>query len=346
MGKILFSIFLITTNISTPYEATKIWGNKIISNKTRKYKNKNLTDLQKHVVFDNGTESPFDNEYWDNKSDGIYVDLLSGKPLFSSIDKFDSGTGWPSFTKPIDSELLQEQTDDSLDMSRVEARSKDSDIHLGHIFNDGPEEHGGMRYCINSASLKFISKEDLKKEGYEKYLNLFETENDGRTAHQKAILSGGCFWGIEELFSKLDGVIDVVSGYTGGNILNPTYEIISSGTSKHAESVEITFDPEKISYEKILKFFFKIHDPTTLNKQGNDIGTQYRSAIFYTDSNQKETAQSLINEANKSGIFPKKLVTKLEKLDKFYKAESYHQDYLTKNPNGYTCHRVREDWTF
>ncbi|MDA9817648.1 bifunctional methionine sulfoxide reductase B/A protein [Flavobacteriaceae bacterium] len=309
-----------------------------------KSNDKNLTDLQKHVIFENGTERAFDNEYWDNKSDGIYVDVVSGKALFSSKDKFDSGTGWPSFTRPIEEEVIKEKSDNSHGMIRIDVRSKYSDIHLGHVFNDGPKDKGGMRYCINSASLKFVPKEDLKKEGYEEYLNIFDDKS--ATQYQKAIIAGGCFWGMEDLFAKLDGVIDVVNGYTGGDVPNPTYEIISSGISNHAESIEITFDSEKISYENILRFFFKIHDPTTLNKQGNDVGTQYRSAIFYKNQEQQEIAKNLIYNANRSGVFPGRIATSLEKLDKFYKAENYHQDYLTKNPGGYTCHRIREDWEF
>ena len=306
--------------------------------------NTNLSELQKYVIFENGTEKAFDNEYWDNKSDGIYVDILSGKPLFSSKDKFNSGTGWPSFTKPIDRLNINEKIDNSYGLSRVEVRSQDSNIHLGHVFKDGPKDEGGMRYCINSASLKFIPKEDMKKSGYEEYLYLFENKKENQ--YQKAILAGGCFWGMEDLFVKLNGVIDVINGYTGGNLENPTYDMISLGITNHAESVEITFDPEKTSYEKILRFFFKIHDPTTLNQQGNDIGTQYRSAIFYLNSQQKKIAQDLIDKANSSGLFPGKIITKLESFDKFYKAEEYHQDYLKKNPKGYSCHRIRKEWEF
>lgn len=309
-----------------------------------KASDKNLTDLQKHVIFEGGTEKAFDNEYWDNKSDGIYVDVISGKPLFSSKNKFDSGSGWPSFTKPIENNIIKEKTDNSYNMTRVEVRSIDSNIHLGHVFNDGPENEGGMRYCINSASLKFIPKEELKKEGYEEYLDIFENKKEDN--YQKAVLAGGCFWGMEDLFAKLDGVIDVVNGYCGGNIANPTYEIISLGISNHAESIEITFDPNKISYEKILRFFFQIHDPTTLNRQGNDIGSQYRSAIFYLNEKQKQIAQDLIDKANKSKLFPGKIVTQLQKFDKFYKAEEYHQNYLENNPGGYSCHVIRKEWEF
>ena len=161
---------------------------------------KNLTELQKNVIFQNGTERAFDNEYWNNKAEGIYVDVLSGKPLFSSKDKFDSGTGWPSFTKPINNNSVTEKTDNSHGMSRTEARSKDSDIHLGHIFSDGPKNQGGTRYCINSASLRFIPKENLKKEGYEEYLKIFDEQKEIK--YQKAIVSGGCFWGMEDLFAK------------------------------------------------------------------------------------------------------------------------------------------------
>ena len=132
-----------------------------------------LTDIQKYVTQHDGTEKPFDNEYWDNKKEGIYVDVISGKPLFSSKDKFDSRTGWPSFTKPIAGEEIVAKEDNSLGMSRVEVRSKEADSHLGHVFNDGPKEKGGKRYCINSASLKFIAKKDLQKEGYGQYVELF-----------------------------------------------------------------------------------------------------------------------------------------------------------------------------
>lgn len=135
-----------------------------------------LSDKQKYVTLHDGTEPPFQNEYWNHKEPGIYVDAISGEPLFSSTDKFDSGTGWPSFTKPIKDDLVQHLQDDSLGMTRTEARGSKSDAHLGHVFNDGPIETGGQRYCINSASLKFIHKDDLEKEGYGEYLHLFDKE--------------------------------------------------------------------------------------------------------------------------------------------------------------------------
>ena len=330
-----------------------------------------LTDLQKYVTQHEGTEKPFTNEYWDNKREGIYVDVVSGEALFSSTDKFDSNTGWPSFTKPIEPKEIITKKDDKLGMTRIEVRSKSANSHLGHVFNDGPREKGGLRYCINSASLRFIPKEDLKKEGYEKYISLFEQKPDKKvkegneakytprnsvlddthpasisSKEEKAILSGGCFWGMEDLFSKLKGVIDVKNGYAGGNVKNPTYNLIKTGLTGHAEAIEVTYDPKKISYEEILRFFFKIHDPTTLNKQGNDIGSQYRSAIFYLNDQQKEVAKNLIKKANDSGVFPGKIVTEVKEAGEFYNAEDYHQDYLEKNPYGYTCHKIRNEWEF
>ncbi|MBU6140912.1 MAG: peptide-methionine (S)-S-oxide reductase MsrA [Proteobacteria bacterium] len=166
------------------------------------------------------------------------------------------------------------------------------------------------------------------------------------TKHQTAILSGGCFWGVQELIDRLEGVVSSRVGYTGGDVENPTYEMISSGLTNHAEAIEITFDPQKISYEELLKFFFTIHDPTTLNRQENDVGTQYRSEIFYLDEVQKETALRVIEKAKKSGVFKKPVVTKISKAKKFFAAEEYHQKYLKKNPYGYTCHHVREEWKF
>lgn len=166
------------------------------------------------------------------------------------------------------------------------------------------------------------------------------------TKYETAILAGGCFWGVQELIDGLNGVVASQVGYTGGDVENPNYELISTGLTNHAEAIEITFDPKKISYEELLKFFFTIHDPTTLNRQENDVGTQYRSEIFYLNEAQKNTALLVIEKAKKSGVFKKPVVTKVSKAKKFFSAEEYHQKYLKKNPYGYTCHHVREEWKF
>ena len=159
--------------------------------------------------------------------------------------------------------------------------------------------------------------------------------------NEKAILAGGCFWGVEELFRDIPGVISTVVGYTGGDVPNATYK--NHGT--HAEGIEIVFDPEKLSYRKLLEFFFQIHDPTTRNRQGNDVGTSYRSAIFYLDEKQKEIATKLIEEMTASKIWPGAIVTQVVPASAFWVAEEYHQNYLQKYPNGYTCHYVRPNWT-
>jgi len=157
---------------------------------------------------------------------------------------------------------------------------------------------------------------------------------------EKAILAGGCFWGVEELVRHYPGVISTVVGYTGGDVPNATYRNHGS----HAEGIEIVFDSEKLSYRKLLEYFFQIHDPTTRNRQGNDIGTSYRSAIFYLTDEQREVANALIAEMDASGVWPGKIVTEVVRATDFWNAEIEHQDYLQKNPGGYTCHFERPSW--
>lgn len=157
-----------------------------------------------------------------------------------------------------------------------------------------------------------------------------------------ALLAGGCFWGVEELIRNQPGVVSTQVGYTGGVIPNPTYEIVKKGTSGHAESIQVEFDPQKTSYESILKFFFKIHDPTTKNQQGNDVGSQYRSAIFFFTPEQEKIAKKVKELVDVSGAWKKPVVTEILAAGPFYSAETYHQDYLQKNPSGYTCHYIRD----
>jgi len=159
---------------------------------------------------------------------------------------------------------------------------------------------------------------------------------------ETATLAGGCFWGMEEIIRSIPGVISTDVGYTGGTVENPTYNIVKLGTTNHAEAVEIVFDPKKIPFAELLGYFFRMHDPTTLNQQGNDKGTQYRSAIFYHSEEQKKTAEEVINKIESSKKWPRPIVTQILPVTKFYKAEDYHQDYLKKNPGGYTCHWLRD----
>ena len=311
-----------------------------------------LSPLEWEVTQEEGTERAFSGDYHDLKAPGIYVDVVSGEPLFSSLDKFDSGTGWPSFVQPIEEGRVTERFDGKFGWNRTEVRSRGADSHLGHVFEDGPRDRGGLRYCINSAALEFIPLGDLAERGYADYLPAFEAAGhevaaaaDGpdrdssmTDTTETAIIAGGCFWGMEDLLRKIDGVLDTEVGYCGGQNADATYR----NHPGHAEAVQVTFDPRVIGFKQLLvDWFFRMHDPTTLDRQGNDVGTSYRSTIFYFDEEQKRVAEEAIAEVAASGKWSDPIVTTVEPVKNWSVAEDYHQDYLVERPNGYTCHFLR-----
>jgi len=281
-----------------------------------------LTDEERRILLNHGTEPAFCGTLLDNKKDGTYVCRLCGLPLFASDTKFTSGTGWPSFYQGVDPDHIREITDNSFGMTRTEIRCQRCDGHLGHVFDDGPPPTG-QRYCLNSASLTFFEKGETLPERSRPV----ETET--------AYFAGGCFWGVEDRFQQVPGVIDAVSGYQGGKVENPTYKQVCYTDTGHAESVRVVFDPEAVSYRDLLERFFEFHNPTQLNRQGPDVGTQYRSAIFPASAEQKKQAEAFVAEQNKDGKWAGRVVTTVEPTAPFYEAEEYHQDYNAKH--GRSC---------
>ncbi|MGZ5245062.1 MAG: bifunctional methionine sulfoxide reductase B/A protein [Bacteroidia bacterium] len=275
-----------------------------------------LTPEEERVILYKGTERPFTGEYTDNKAKGTYVCRQCNAPLYTSDSKFDSHCGWPSFDDEIPGAVKRIPDADG---SRTEIVCANCGGHLGHVFEGEGFTDKNARHCVNSISMKFIPAEEANK--------------DVKT--ERAIFASGCFWGTQYMMDKKEGVISSTVGYIGGHTENPTYKQVCTGTTGHAEALEVIFDPKKVSYEELTKLFFETHDQSQVNRQGPDIGEQYRSGIFYVNDEQKKIAEKVIKELKDKGY---EVATEVTKATTFYKAEDYHQNYYVKGGGTPYCH--------
>ncbi len=278
---------------------------------------KKLTKEENHVIINKGTERPFTGKYENHEKEGVYTCKQCGSELYTSDTKFNAHCGWPSFDEEIKGAVTRVLDADG---RRTEITCTHCGGHLGHVFEGEYHTPKNTRHCVNSISLDFKPVDlDAKKES--------KTEI--------AYFASGCFWGTEFHIQKQDGVISTEVGYMGGHIKDPSYQDVCSGRTGHAEAVKVVFDPRKISYRDLAILFFETHDPSQLNRQGPDIGSQYRSAVFYTQDDHKLTIEELSNILESNGV---DVVTEIEKAGVFYSGEKYHQDYYQKKGGTPYCH--------
>jgi peptide methionine sulfoxide reductase msrA/msrB len=276
-----------------------------------------LTPEEEAVIVHKGTERPFTGEYNQHFEKGTYHCKRCDAPLYRSSDKFASSCGWPSFDDEIEGAIRRETDADGM---RTEILCANCGAHLGHVFEGERLTDRNIRHCVNSISLVFVPDEEAADTAF-------------------AYFAGGCFWGVEHLFQAKEGVVSAVSGYMGGSTEDPTYEEVCSGTTGHLEAVQVEYDPEKVTYEELARYFFEIHDPTQAGGQGPDIGGQYLSAIFYGSEEEKETAERLIGILREKGYG---VVTQVRPATKFWKAEDYHQDYYERKGHRPYCHAYQK----
>lgn len=298
---------------------TAIFGNDAANLKIEKGANMNkycqlkLNEAEIGVIKYKGTERAFTGKFDKHYKEGVYTCRQCGVDLFYSDSKFNSKSGWPSFD-----EFVPGSVKEVADGSRTEIVCANCGAHLGHVFKGEGFTPKNTRHCVNSISLDFEEKDSALP-----------------LKHERALFAGGCFWGVEHYFNNEPGVLKVTSGYSGGKVVNPSYKAVSSGLTGHAETVEVIFDPAVTNYEKLARLFLEIHDPTQLNRQGPDIGTQYRSEIFYTTANQRSIAEKLVAELKGEGY---EVVTRINAASKFYPAEDYHQKYYERTGKEPYCH--------
>jgi len=275
-----------------------------------------LTPEEERVIIDKGTEPPFSGSFYDHFEGGTYTCKRCGAKLFESSSKFESGCGWPSFDEQIEGAVRWQPDKDG---ARTEIVCAQCGGHLGHVFQGEGFTPKNTRHCVNSISLDFVPTE--------------------KQATERAIFASGCFWGTEYHFQRAPGVISTAVGYTGGHVDNPTYKQVCAGKTGHAEAVEVLYDPSKTTYERLAKLFFETHDFTQLNRQGPDVGTQYRSVVFYLTEKQRETATKLVEALEHKGHDVK---TEIVPANRFWPAEEYHQDYYLKTGKKPYCHIYRK----
>jgi len=278
----------------------------------KEMKTKPLTPEEERIIVHKGTEMPFTGKYVNHKEKGTYVCKRCNAPLYRSEDKFDSLCGWPSFDDEIPGAVKRIADADD---QRTEISCANCNAHLGHLFLGEEMTKKNTRHCVNSISMNFVPTESQKKT-------------------ERAIFAAGCFWGVEYYFKKTKGILSTSVGYTGGQTENPDYQEVCYLDTGHVEAVEVIFDPTVTSYEELAKLFFEIHDPTQINRQGPDIGEQYRSEIFYLNHNQKIVAEKLIKRLEDKGV---KIATQVTEAATFWPAEEVHQDYYAKTGHAPYC---------
>ncbi len=274
-----------------------------------------LTKEEERVIVDKGTETPFSGEYDKNFKPGIYFCRRCGAPLYHSKDKFDARCGWPSFDDALPGAIKRLPDPDG---SRTEIECARCSAHLGHVFSGEMLTKKNIRHCVNSISMLFIPSDKVKTE--------------------TIVLGAGCFWCTEAVFNMISGVLAATPGYAGGRTENPTYEQVCDGDTGHAEVAKIEYFPKMITLKYLLDVFFTMHDPTSLNRQGNDVGDQYRSLILFTSKKQGTAVRAYIKKAQ--ARYSQPIVTEVKALDKFYQAEDYHQKYFEKNQHQPYCNII------